>query len=732
MATTNKDFRVKHGLIVDGLGSSTVKLPLVTDGYVTTASGVLSSVATIPNSGLTNSTITINGTPISLGGSGTVSAENQTLTIGTGLSGTSYNGTTAVTIANTGVLSVNGLTGVVTGIAPISNPTFTGIATSPSFVATASKSASSSSGAYAYGTLSFSDTNILSSLQTSTTAYAQMVIQNTNSGNAASADFTIANNLGTASTYYVNLGMNSSGYTGSGSLNTPNAGYLTVTTGDLVIGTTTANAIKFVTNSSATDFLTISSTGISTFGSQAVFPASTTALASINIPHGTAPTTPVNGDVWTTTAGMFARINGTTVGPFSAASGSLLTTNNSWTGTNSWTQVGTFSYSTTNQANQVPALNLSGTPKTGNPLNMATGLLQVGPIATSVTTSSVLADTNILGVFSTPFNDYVQTLFINPSNGNSASADICLYNDQTFEKGGLGSYADIGLSSSAYTTNTFWPAFSTPGGMYIYMQGGALTIGTQHNGTSVNTSAVPYDNDFGIATDDLRRVTLQGGKLNAVSYWTFESNLAGVVFNSPVTTLPTTTASTNSTALTISTGNATGTTSTSGSISIDPGTGTTSAGNINIGTTNANTITIGSSAANKGFVVAYPAAGTTTTAAVSAGYMGMPLNAITASGTHTYTFQASDAGKNIYVTGTPTSSTLTINSNANLALPIGTTFVIMNDLGAATNISIAITTDTMQLAGTGTTGTRTLARYGVATVTKVTATKWIISGNGLT
>ena len=27
---------------------------------------------------------------------------------------------------------------------------------------------------------------------------------------------------------------------------------------------------------------------------------------------------------------------------------------------------------------------------------------------------------------------------------------------------------------------------------------------------------------------------------------------------------------------------------------------------------------------------------------------------------------------------------------------------------------------------------RTLARYGVATITKVTATKWIISGNGLT
>lgn len=45
-------------------------------------------------------------------------------------------------------------------------------------------------------------------------------------------------------------------------------------------------------------------------------PASTTLAASLNIPHGSAPVTPSNGDIWTTSAGMFARINGGTVGPF--------------------------------------------------------------------------------------------------------------------------------------------------------------------------------------------------------------------------------------------------------------------------------------------------------------------------------------------------------------------------------------------------------------------------------
>lgn len=40
--------------------------------------------------------------------------------------------------------------------------------------------------------------------------------------------------------------------------------------------------------------------------------ASNTTLPSLRIPHGTAPSSPTNGDVWTTTSGLFSRINGTT------------------------------------------------------------------------------------------------------------------------------------------------------------------------------------------------------------------------------------------------------------------------------------------------------------------------------------------------------------------------------------------------------------------------------------
>ena len=118
-----------------------------------------------------------------------------------------------------------------------------------------------------------------------------------------------------------------------------------------------------------------------------------------------------------------------------------------------------------------------------------------------------------------------------------------------------------------------------------------------------------------------------------------------------------------------------------------------------------------------------PAAGTVTTAG-QIGYMGLPQTLNPGA----YTLTAADNGKHIYYT--TTAQTLTIPANATLALPIGFSCVVIN--AAAVSTSIAITTDSLLLAGTGTTGTRTLAAYGMATLVKITATSWMISGNGLT
>ena len=89
---------------------------------------------------------------------------------------------------------------------------------------------------------------------------------------------------------------------------------------------------------------------------------------------------------------------------------------------------------------------------------------------------------------------------------------------------------------------------------------------------------------------------------------------------------------------------------------------------------------------------------------------------------------ASHMGKQIYFT--VTGKVATIPANGTIAIGIGASFTVVNDTGVTS--TIGITTDTLILANSATTGTRTLAAYGVAVFTKVTATKWIASGNGLT
>jgi hypothetical protein len=116
---------------------------------------------------------------------------------------------------------------------------------------------------------------------------------------------------------------------------------------------------------------------------------------------------------------------------------------------------------------------------------------------------------------------------------------------------------------------------------------------------------------------------------------------------------------------------------------------------------------------------------TTTTAARGAGYMGIPQSPAATTGS--YTIVAADAGEHIYSTAT---RTITIPANASVALPVGTAISFVAATGAT--VTIAITSDTLLLAGPGTTGSRTLAPFGMATALKITSTSWIISGNGLT
>jgi hypothetical protein len=126
-----------------------------------------------------------------------------------------------------------------------------------------------------------------------------------------------------------------------------------------------------------------------------------------------------------------------------------------------------------------------------------------------------------------------------------------------------------------------------------------------------------------------------------------------------------------------------------------------------------------------------PSSGTLTNCTVdgtdAVGFRNIPINSKSAA----YTTVLADSGEVIFHPSTDANArTFTIDSNANVAYPLGTAITFINMTSQV--VTIAITSDTMYLAGTGTTGSRSLAQYGIATAIKMTSTTWIISGNGLT
>ena len=109
-ATASNALTIGTGLSGGSYDGSTA-VTITIDSTVATLSGTQTltnksmdansnTFANIPNSALTNYQVTYNGQTVGLGGSGTITASTtNALTIGTGLSGTSFNGGSAVTIA---------------------------------------------------------------------------------------------------------------------------------------------------------------------------------------------------------------------------------------------------------------------------------------------------------------------------------------------------------------------------------------------------------------------------------------------------------------------------------------------------------------------------------------------------------------------------------------------------------------------------------------------------------
>lgn len=281
--------------------------------------------------------------PFGAGGGGTIGgsiAANQ-IAVGSGANTISGSSTLTQTVTNGASLLAHAA-GTNTGTA-----SFNGFSTSSTF--TGGLAAASVNGAYVSltatpGAAATGDCTATSALMTVTAAVNQNlagtyvrgaytgVNANTDSiagttailgvfGHRIDVNVTATNASGTAVVgncygLSINTSVNGSG-SGSLDLSTFYQLYLGTTsqTGNLV-----STTVYGIYQADVTAFNKLS--GFTQFGAAAAssttrvnFPASTTAISSLRIAHGSAPTSPTNGDVWTTTAGVYARINGVTVGP---------------------------------------------------------------------------------------------------------------------------------------------------------------------------------------------------------------------------------------------------------------------------------------------------------------------------------------------------------------------------------------------------------------------------------
>ena len=317
------------------------------------------------------------------------------ISAGTGISLTepNANDTAVYSINNTGVTSITGTANQITasastGAVTLSLPT---VVITGSYQANSAITASSNLGVFSTSTtLSFTDSEVFLSGVDNTNSYVQACMQNTNAGTAASADFIVNNNLSTSSTYYGDFGINSSGYTGSGSLNLPNATYLVSQNGDLTIGTQTSNAIHFVINGGAFDAMTITTAGVVNIGNA----GGTNGVLSLD--GSTSGTITIQPQV---AAGTYNFNLPTTAG----TAGQVLTSQGGGSTAMTWTSLGSsavtsFSAGTTGftpSSATTGAITLAGTLNIANGgTGQTTALLARGPNGLNIDERSTFSNTN--------------------------------------------------------------------------------------------------------------------------------------------------------------------------------------------------------------------------------------------------------------------------------------------------------------------------------------------------
>lgn len=287
--------------------------------------------------------------------------------------------------------------------------------------------------------------------RSNTDNYNQLNLQNINSGSSASTDFVATNNLGDENTYYVNLGINSSTFTGS--IGGPNDAYLYTTGSDLhilnitpgkniILGTAGSGIIEITGSTDQTGTSSVNGqllvNGSSTLSGNNLISGSLTVSASHDIND---PNNKIYGDVEINGGIKFSpvidSINTTLSGSYIFSSGS---TNDLY-----------FVQNASGYANTTRLRWLEG--------NLYTGLLNGGLITTqSSTVYQVSSGSGVIVSLNASYNDnpYPTIQYVSWNNLSASIAPLSASYDQSFVAiQASGSTGQIYVQGTPYSDGQF-------------------------------------------------------------------------------------------------------------------------------------------------------------------------------------------------------------------------------------------------------------------------------------
>lgn len=256
---------------------------------------------------------------------------------------------------------------------------------------------------------------------------------------------------GTASVGSLQLG-------GATAIDSNRAGYLSSLT---TTGAITANGGILTTSLTASGKITTA--------------APTTSQAGLNLPHGVAPTAPINGDLWTTTGGMFVRINGSTLQLADTTSAQTLTNKmlgagSTWNGNTIAVSYGGTGNTTVGTAGSVAystgtSYGFTAVGAVGQVLTSGGTASPVWTTATSGNTANTIVQRDALGNFSagTITANLIGNVTGTATTATNLAAGSAGSIPYQFMPGATSMLA-IGASGTVLTSNGTAPVWATPTG----------------------------------------------------------------------------------------------------------------------------------------------------------------------------------------------------------------------------------------------------------------------------